>query len=363
MSEFERRQDQIQDWLDRRGLDGLLLRRVSSFAWATCGAASYVNTATTSGEALLLITPSGRHLFTNNIEAPRLEQEEKLAEQGWEFYVTPWHEAPDALDTLTRGLRLGADVAHPGATDVSGDLARLRAALSPEEGERFRTLGRLCAQAMDGAARAIRPGQTEYAIAALLAEEAQSRGAQAIVNLIATDQRIFDYRHPLPTGKKLERYAMLVLCGRKWGLVCSVTRLVHFGPVPDELRRKAEATAQVDAAFLAATRPGQTLGHIFERAQGTYAATGYPDEWQLHHQGGPAGYEPREYIATPGSQDIVLAGQAYAWNPSITGCKSEDTVLVSDEGDEVLTAIEGWPMLDVSVEGQEYTRPAILEIL
>ena len=57
----------------------------------------------------------------------------------------------------------------------------------------------------------------------------------------------------------MERYAMLVLCGRKWGLVCSITRLVHFGALSDEVRRKMQATAQVDATFIAATRPGQTL--------------------------------------------------------------------------------------------------------
>jgi hypothetical protein len=36
---------------------------------------------------------------------------------------------------------------------------------------------------------------------------------------------------------------------------------------------------------------------------------------------------------------------------------------VDDEGNEVLTSIDGWPALTVTVDGQEYTRPAILEIL
>ena len=271
MTEFDNKQDRIQALLAERQLDALLLQRVSSFAWATCGAASYVNTATTTGEATLLITPSGRHLITNNIEATRLEGEEKLAEQGWQFHVAPWYEAPGTLARLARGSRLGADGPVPGARDLSHDLARLRANLTPVEGQRFRTLGRLCAEAIDSAVRAVRPGQTEYEISALLAREADRRGAQAIVNLIATDERVFNFRHPLPTGKELERYAMLVLCGRRWGLVCSVTRLVHFGPLPDELRRKAEAVAQVDATFLAATRPGQTLGQVFGRATAAYA--------------------------------------------------------------------------------------------
>jgi antitoxin VapB len=362
-SEFSQKRNRIQALLAEHKLDALLLRRVSSFAWATCGAASYVNTATTNGEAALLITPSGRYLLTNNIEATRLEQEEKLAAQGWEFRLVPWHEAQDTVAELSRGLRLGADGPYPGATDLSGELARLRANLTPEEGKRFRTLGRLCAEAMDSAIQAVRPGQTEYQIAGLLAREAESRGVQAIVNLIATDGRIFAFRHPLPTDKKLERYAMLVLCGRRWGLICSVTRFVHFGRLPDDLRRKAEAVAQVDATFIAATRPGQTLGQIFQQATAAYAETGFPDEWHLHHQGGTAGYEPREYIATPDSADVVSVGQVYAWNPSITGTKSEDTILVDDEGNEVLTSIDGWPTLTVTVDGQEHPRPAILEIL
>jgi Xaa-Pro aminopeptidase len=363
MTEFDQKQDRIQALLAQHKLHALLLQRVSSFAWATCGAASYVNTATTGGEAALLITPAGRYLMTNNIEATRLEQEEKLAAQGWEFRVGPWYKMQDTVAASTQGLKLGADGPHPGATDLSGDLARLRVNLTPEENERFRVLGRLCAEAMDSAVQAVRPGQTEYQIAGSLAHEAESRGAQAIVNLIATDERIFTFRHPLPTGKQLERYTMLVLCGRRQGLVCSLTRFVHFGPLPDDLRRKAEAVAQVDATFIAATRPGQSLGEIFRRATAAYAETGFPDEWTLHHQGGPVGYEPREFIATPGSDDVVSVGQAYAWNPSITGTKSEDTILVGETGNEVLTAMKDWPTLSVTVDGQEYARPAVLEIL
>lgn len=363
MSEVESKLACIQAILAKHRLDALLLQRASSFAWATCGVASYVNTATMIGEASLLITPSDRHIITTNIEATRLRTESHLAEEGWQFQVTPWYEAPDAVERLAGGLGLGADGPFPGAVDLSSEMARLRANLTPEEGERFRALGKLCAKAIDHAARAVRPGQTEYEIAGLLAREAERQGVQAIVNLIATDHRVFCFRHPLPTDKRLDRYAMLVLCGRRWGLVCSVTRLVHFGRLPDDLRRKAEAVAQVDAALLAATRPGQTLGQAFHSAQAAYAEMGFPDEWHWHHQGGPAGYEPREVVATPGSEDLIQTGQAFAWNPSIAGTKSEDTVLLGPGGLEVLTAIDGWPVLYRTTGGVDYARPAILENL
>ncbi len=362
MSEFSQKQDRIKALLRAHKLEALLLQRVSSFAWATCGAVSYVNTATTNGEAALLMTPSGRYVITNNIEARRLEQEERLAAQVWEFRVVPWYEKRDTVAELSRRLRLGVDGPYPGATDLSSDLARLRAHLTPEEGERFRVLGRLCAEAMDGAVWAIRPGQTEYQIAGLLTREAESRGVQAIVNLIATDDRIFSFRHPLPTKKKLERYAMLVLCGRKWGLVASLTRLIHFGPLPDEVRRKQEAVAQVDATFIAATRPRARLSDVFKRGMEAYAQVGYPDEWKLHHQGGLAGYEPREYVATLDSTEEVYAGQAFAWNPSITGTKSEDSIIVNEKGYEIITAMEDWPQIPVRMEGQLIERPAIVEV-
>jgi Xaa-Pro aminopeptidase len=145
-----------------------------------------------------------------------------------------------------------------------------------------------------------------------------------------------------------------------------VTRCVHFGRLPDELRDKAEAVARIDATLIEATRPGATLGEIFERGITAYAQVGFPDEWTRHHQGGPAGYEPRELLATPGSPARVTAGQAYAWNPSISGAKSEDTILVTAgaaSGNEVLTAIPGWPSLTVTLDdGHTLERPAILEL-
>ncbi|HEY4723905.1 MAG TPA: M24 family metallopeptidase, partial [Anaerolineae bacterium] len=324
---------------------------------------SYINTATTNGEASLLITPTGRYLITNNIEAPHYEKEEHLAAQGWEFRVAPWYSANSAVADLTRGLKLAADGAYPGAVDLAGEVARLRANLLPEEGERFRELSRLSAGAMDKAIRSVRPGLSEYEIAAVLGDEAQRLGVQPIVNLIATDERIFNFRHPLPTSKKMDRYAMLVLCGRKRGLVCSVTRLVHFGRLPDDLRRKMEAVARIDAAFVNATRPGRTISQVFQAATDMYRETGFADEWQLHHQGGPAAYEPREFIGTPTVTDAVTVGQAYAWNPSITGVKSEDTILIGPNGNEVMTAMPGWPMLSIDIAGQAIARPAILEIV
>lgn len=353
----------VRTLLEEKNLDALLLRRVSSFCWATCGRRSEINTAVEAGEAALLLTAERRFLLTNNIEAPRLLDEERLAEQGFEPVIYPWHEPESSISQLLRVRRVGVDRPAPGlvgAVDVASELARLRSRLTPEEGERFRVLGRLCAEAMDAAARSIVPGQSEHEIAASLARECVVRGVWPIVDLVATDQRVFELRHPLPTDKKLDRYAMLVLCGRRAGLVCSITRLVHFGRLPADLSTRSQAVAQVDARLIAATRPGAALSDVLYAGIAAYRELGFAGEWELHHQGGAAGYEPRELVATPNVTATVRTGQVYAWNPSIAGTKSEDSVLITEGQPEILTAIPGWPTVDVEVSGSTYVRPAIL---
>lgn len=352
----------VAELLSDHHLDAMLIRRVPNFAWATCGASGYVNTATEEGTASLLISPSGRHLITDNIEAPRLEWEEGLAAQGWEFHVGEWHESRGLIEALAGGLRLGADSPYPGAVDLSEAFPRMRVNLHEQEQSRLKDLSARCAAALDRAIRAVRPGMTENEIAGALAGEALRLGVAPIVNLVAVDERVSAFRHPLPTSKVLQKYAMLVLCGRQYGLVCSVTRLIHFGRLPDELRRRSEAVAAVDAAFICSTQPGRRMNQVFQAGLAAYARFGYPDEWHLHHQGGPVGYQPREFVVTQTTDDSVRVGQAFAWNPSITGAKSEDTILVAQDGIEILTAIHGWPMLEVEFAGDTQLRPAVLEV-
>lgn len=363
-SEFQSKITQVRQLLSEKKLDAMLLQRVSSIAWATCGGDVHINTAASDGAAALLITPTEKYVLTNNIEAARLEREEGLGEQGWNFEISPWYGSENRLAALIiniiKGKKVGNDGLFTEGVDLSAEMAWLRSQLTKQETERFRILGALCAESMHDAIQAVRPGMTEFQIAGLLAQAAESRGVQAVVNLVGTDERIFNYRHAIPTAKELQRYAMLVLCGRKWGLICSITRLVHFGPLSDEIAAKSKAVAEIDAAMVAATRPGNTLMDVFKKTQQMYAQQGYADEWQHHHQGGLAGYESREITATPATKQPILTGQAFAWNPSIRGAKSEDTILVGEKSNEILTVIEGWPTIEVKAGNEIMHRPAIL---
>ena len=345
----------VRDFIRTHQIENLLLQRSQNFAWLTDGGASYVALAADGGVASLLITLDRQYVITNNIEAERLQTEEGLAD--WEFVVGAWTDSLAPLVKKVTRDALHSDLPFADASDVAGKIAPLRYQLDAQEIARYRIVGEATGRAVQLAARAVRPGMSENEIAGLLAQHCYAHNVVPVVNLIATDERIFNWRHPLPTQKKLDRYAMLVVCGRRWGLVASATRLVHFGPIPAEVQRKAEACARVDASYMRATARGATLGDVFHAGAGAYAAMGFPDEWQHHHQGGLTGYAPRELLATPTSSEPIVGAQAFAWNPSIRGAKSEDTLLLTPNTKELITQVDDWPMIDCD----GILRPDILQ--
>lgn len=361
LKEMQEKERRVRDLMEREGLDTLAISTVANFAWLTCGGSNYVGIATEVGSATAIINPNGKYLVCDNIEENRISDEE-IEGQGFEIRPFNWFEPrrDDIIREIVGGGVLGSDIDMPGAKNVASSLDSCRHSLTLEEMERYRWLGRNAGECMAQACREIERGMTEHEIAGILNGKLQSRGMAPLVTLVATDERIERYRHPLPTDKKLERYAMLVTGVRKWGLIISTSRLVHFGELPSELRRKHDAVTQVDAAFISGTRVGARMGDIFQSAVDVYESTGYGSEWMLHHQGGPTGYKGREFRVNLNTDTLVAENQAFAWNPSITGTKSEDTIIATLEGPEILSMVEDWPVVEVEVNGERLARPDIL---
>jgi Xaa-Pro aminopeptidase len=150
---------------------------------------------------------------------------------------------------------------------------------------------------------------------------------------------------------------MLVACGRRHGLVASVTRLVSFGPLDPTERSAYTRLLEVERAFLDASVVGARLGDVVRAGTAAYREHGFDaQEWHRHHQGGFSGFQPREFPASPESDDPVPEGCVLAWNPSGGGWKVEDTTLVDDSGPDPLVHDDAWPT--VTVGGR--LRPDVL---
>jgi Xaa-Pro dipeptidase len=330
------RRQRLGELMERRELGALLLRRPANFAWYTGGADNRVDHASPFGVADVLVTRDVEYVFTNNIEAPRMREEQT---PNFEVIEHPWHQdEATALREVIGEASLATDFPLENASDVSDEVAPLRYVLDPDALQRYRQVGADAAAAVTEAAGSLRPGMSEYEAAANLIGACRRRSLFAPVLLAAADDRIVSYRHPLPRGKAIKRRAMLVISAERGGLYANVTRIVDLEEPDAELEQRSEACETVLRRMREeATRPGQTLADAFEDCRRFYAEAGFPDEWKLHHQGGMTGYASREVIASPATRQEIKVGQAFAWNPSITGAKSEETFILTESGPEIIT--------------------------
>jgi Xaa-Pro aminopeptidase len=322
----------LREWMQQKGLERLFIQQPENFAWLTGGDNTVV---TLRGVGWLEVAERVR-LHTSRIEAARMVEEET---PELEVVVYPWY----------------APFNPPGPTDLQYDLTPLRLVLSPGEQQRARALGADLAAALGEAMRQAQGDWSERALAGAIAEELWGRGVQPVVLLVAGEERVFKYRHPLPKDRPLGRLFMGVVCGRRHGLILSATRLRslgHLGAHPLNAQ-----LLQVEAAALEASRPGVTLGQVAQAIREAYAGIGRVEEFENHHQGGIAGYRPREALAQPGSELRLEPGMLLAYNPSLPGAKVEDTFLLGEAGLDNLTPDPEWP----TAEFAGRRRPLVME--
>src|ERR687897_42570 len=264
----EFRNRSLRELMEEQGVGALLLSSPANFAWYTGGADNRVDHGDPVGVASVLVTGNDAYILTNNIEAPRMREEQT---PEIEVVEHPWHEEPTGLlRDLAGGARVGTDFPSTSGPDLSAEIPPLRYVL-------------------DGDA-------------------------------------IEDYRHPVPHGGSLGKQAMLVACAERGGLFASVTRMIYFEDPDPQTARRQEACEEVLRRMREeATHQGSTMAQAFDDCRRYYAEAGFPEGWRDHHQGGMTGYASREIIATPGTQQEIKEAQAFAWNPSLEGAKAEET--------------------------------------
>ncbi|EJL83994.1 Xaa-Pro peptidase family protein [Pantoea sp. GM01] len=334
-----RLQRALADWQ----LDGVLLTRRDNIAWLTEGASFYVVERAETGVASLFITQDKVLLLAPENEMPRIVAEEALP-FAYQALSYPWFQSLNGMLPLGH---FGSDTPQSGMTDILQSMIVLRQGLNANEQQRYRVLGREAAQIVEGVARQLQSGVTEWQVEARIAAACLARGIRPMCILIAADERIAAFKHPVPTQKKLQQQMLITLGAERHGLHVSLTRLVHIGEPEPVLRQRFNALCQIHADILCAMQPGHSWSALFKAIEAAYQQHGHVDAWRDHHQGGPAGYGCRDMIVTPETPGNVSNESAVAWNPTLKGVKSEDTFLLTVEGCEALTRSGEWPMIKV----------------
>jgi Xaa-Pro dipeptidase len=334
----ETRDHSLRELMDKHGVGALLLSTPANFAWYTGGADNRVDHGDPVGVASVLITTDDAYILTNNIEAPRMREEQSLE---MEVVEHPWHEEPTALlRDLTGGASLGTDSPSTSDPDLSAEISPLRYVLDEDAVEAYRRLGEDTVQAMSETADFLSSETDEFEAAAELSSACLRRGMYAPVLLAASEQRLARHRHPVPHGGPLGWQAMLVVCAERDGLFISLTRMIYFQEPDPQTARRQEACEEVLRRMREeATGEGHTLAQAFEDCRRIYAEAGFPEGWRDHHQGGMTGYASREIIATPETRQQIREGQTFAWNPSLVGAKAEETFVLGRDGPEILARL------------------------
>ena len=340
----------VRGWLDDAGYGAALFTSQPSVAWVTGGLEDRVSRNEEPALVWALVTATGAFLITTNIERPRLAAEEDCT--SFELHAVPWYSRgglAEAAEDLAGGLKL----AEPPAA--------LRMPLTAAEHDRLAALGADCSRALEGVLHSWQPLERECDLAARIAGALEEHLIFPSVLLVGGAERRRAFRHPVPTTAMTGRDALAVVTGVRGGLNVSCSRSVSAGDPDPELAARHLAACTVEAALIGATRPGRSWEGALAVGQAAYRDAGFDGEWREHVQGGPVGYLSREFDVVPGRADaaeLITAGSAFAWNPTVRGAKSEDTFLISGDGAAVaLTNTPDWPV----VAGPA-SRPAILSI-
>jgi Xaa-Pro aminopeptidase len=368
-AEVAEKLERVRAYLADGDRSGVLLTRQFLVSWITAGMEDTVLRGQDPAFLSALVTADGTYLVTSNIEARRLEGEEHPDEVGFEVVEVPWYEGHfhTALDDLVDVSKLANDGYGPGE-DRSDELQELRIRLTAGETDRMRELAADGCNALEAAVRTLRPGMTGREMAAELSSRLEVDGIFPYAIFAGGDHRRLSYRHPNVSAAPFERDALVVIVGVRGGLNMAATRTVSIGEPDPDLAKRHLIAAEAEAAAITATRPGNTYGQALQAQLDVYEARGYHDEWRNHTQGGPIGYGAREFgpgpLAAPDrfTEWPVEVGHAVAWNPTVQGAKAEDTFLVGESENEMVSNSTSWPMVEVEVDGQAFTRPAILRV-
>ena len=255
--------------------------------------------------------------------------------------VRRWHWLTQALDGA---IRLAP------STEL---IERTRMVKDAHEIALFRDAGRMLADVVAPAVRAVRAGRTELEVAREIDSILYSAGfeAPAFETIVAAGPNgALPHAHPGERRIEAGDLVLLDFGGVHRGYCVDLSRTVGVGTLPAEARRLHHAVAEAQAAAMAVAVPGVRASAVDAAARATLARHGLADAFG-HSTGHGLGIEVHELprigsartTGTGETDDVELApGMVFTiepgvYVPDLGGVRIEDDVLLTHSGMEVLT--------------------------
>ncbi len=363
VEEIEIKHERVKKLLGSRKLSGLLLAKQSNLHWFTGGKMNDVIKNDDFSLIYLYITEDKRYLLATSSDTDRMMGEE-LAGLDFEPVFYNWYDegALDAIGKIHEPSVTGADIGLPGTVTVQDGISDIRRSLTGHEVERFEKLAEEYSKTLTDFCRSLSPGSSEREIAAKFTYQCGLLGIRLPVLMVGGDDRAYKYRHPVFTDNIIKKNMLIATVGERDGLYVPISRVVHFGNAPEELKSKMDAVNYVESFAASRSFPSVALKELFEAIKEAYRIKGFDGEWKNHTQGGLTAYKPCEFLIYSHSDIKLRVGEAISFNPTIAGVKAEDIYIITEDGTRQISGDKRWPQTEISIEGKKFFKSSILEL-
>lgn len=361
MKEQDIKLRRIREYLDKNGFTGMILGRQDNFSWISGGGNNRVVVPKDEGFCSIIVTENKVYMTAQVMDGPRILDEE-LRQLETEYVPLRWYEeSVNERAVKLAGERPAGDIPASGCEYRLREIYDLHFPLTEEEIDRLMQLGAVSDYILNKVAKEIKPGMVDYEAEAMLLYEYGKRNIQCDVLLIGTDDRIFKYRHPNPSGRRLGNYILLHPAVRSGGLHCNITRSIYFGDkLPDDINKAYEAVSQIEAYCMSMCRTGNRWSDILKGQKRLLKEFGFEHEWMGHYPGGRTGYFVCQADLSKDRENKILDNEAYDWFITVTGAKVEE-LGINRNGTFTLCSQTGlWPGKRIRLGDFELDIPQIM---
>jgi len=353
--------ERVRTYLLQSGYTGMVLARQDTFNWITSGGNSRVIVPDSLGAGVVVITANNVYMVALLMDGARIMDEE-MTELEAEYIAVHWYEE-SSLDRAISlaGNRPVCDVFRRDCDFRLKDIYSLQFPLTHNEIQRLEYLGSMSDKILTNVAGSIVPGMVDYEVEAMLLYEYAKYNIQCDVLLIGTDERIFKYRHPAPSGATLGKYVLIHTAARQGGLHCNVTRSIYFDDrLPENIRKAYHMVSTIEANCMSRCVNGTRWSDIFQEYKDLLSESEFSEDWRGHYPGGRTGYFVCQPDLSMDSENVILESETYDWFITVTGAKVEELGLNCNQEFRILSNTGLWPSKNFTANGKTFSLPQIM---
>ena len=357
--DFAVKQRRAREFMQDQNVDALLLTTPAAFSWYTSGGENLWG-CTGQTCAAVVITRDQNWVLAepSQLERIRCEQIPGLPlELLPAARYSPWE--VEARKLIGR-KKCGSDVHLEDCEAMVGRLARLRVDLTPLELSRYRELGKILSNQVEGVSRSVEPGQREADLAGLLAQRLLKLGVQPVELNIVADDRANQFGSASFHDAAVQQRCWVAATGRYFGLHASTGRAICFGQSNRHFIRDYRRTSMISAACIYYSRAGMKTAELIHKVQRCYDQVQRGDEFSRVEPGWITGHARYTWPLFTSSPYRLCPSTALIWQPIVGGAPSCDTILVDETGYETLTCLVKWPVMQIEINSHQIERPDLL---